>query len=129
MKVVHVDSPDQMFINLVGENHSYSKYMENMMEEMQKEYSRPEADDQEVLYPYVGLVCAVQNLDDGQHHRAQVTELLQEEIMMVRVVLVDTGFCQVVHVNSLRRISDKFLVLPAMATRVSLGGVRPVGDG
>ena len=46
VKVVHVDTPDQMYINLVGENLSYVKYMDNMMEEMQEEYSRHEADDQ-----------------------------------------------------------------------------------
>ena len=46
MKVVHVDTPDQMYINLVGENLRYVKYMDNMMEEMQEEYSRHEADDQ-----------------------------------------------------------------------------------
>ena len=46
VKVVHVDTPDQMYINLVGENLRYVKYMDNMMEEMQEEYSRHEADDQ-----------------------------------------------------------------------------------
>ena len=46
VKVVHVDTPDQMYINLVGENLSYVNYVENMMEEMQEKYSRHEADDQ-----------------------------------------------------------------------------------
>ena len=36
----------KIYINLVWENLSYVKYMDNMMEEMQEEYSRHEADDQ-----------------------------------------------------------------------------------
>ena len=31
VKVVLVNTPDQMYINLVGENLSYVKYMDNMM--------------------------------------------------------------------------------------------------
>merc|ERR1712034_135011 len=101
-----------------------------MLEEMQEEYSRPEAIyRQEVLYPYVGLVCAAQHMEDGKYYRAQVTGLLQEERMMVTVVFVDIGYGQVVHASTLRRISDKFLVLPAMAIMVSLYEVRPVGEG
>ena len=66
-------------------DHSYIKYIDNMMEEMQ-EYGKTETEDQKVLYPYVGLVCTAQHVKDGNFCRAQVMkEMLQEERMMVRV--------------------------------------------
>ena len=102
--------------------------MDNMMEEMKEEYGRHGADDQKVIYPYVGLVCAGPHAEDGKFYRAQVIQLMQEERMMVRLVLVDIGFCQMVHYSSLRRIGDNFLALPAMASRVNLAGVRPLAN-
>ena len=55
------------------------------------------------------MVCAAQHAKYGTYYRALVTQSWWY--------------------SSLRRIGDKFLVLPAMAIRVSLAGDWPLGEG
>ena len=114
VKVVHVVSPGQMFVNLVGKDGSFLKYMDNLVNEIQMEY-KDEVEEKMILVPYVGLVCVTPH--DEKYCRAVVQEVLTDK---VRVKLVDIGLEQLIQFSKLRRIPDKFLILPEMAVKVGL---------
>jgi len=122
VKVVLVTNPCQLFVNLVGNDQSFLKYMNNLVDEMYEEYK--EVDDKHaILVPYVGLVCVVKH--DNRFFRAEVVEVIGD---IVKVKFVDVGLEQRVHFSCLRRIQDKFLILPVMAIKVGLSGIRALQE-
>jgi len=126
VKVVHVTSPGKIAMNVIGEYQSYQTYMDSMMMAMQ-EYYMEKTDEHLVLLPYIGMVCATKHRENEDFYRAEVLELIPA-LCMVKVVLVDIGIEQVVHLNMLRRLPDKFLILPAMGICVGLAGIKSVGE-
>merc|ERR1719318_835836 len=121
--VVEVNSPKDMFV--VMESNGHTEDLAKLLIDLQAEYEEEAVEGQMILLPVMGMVCVARFNEDGKFYRARVTEMLDK--CMVRVVFVDFGSKRVVEVGDLRRIKKKFLELPAMAVRVGLADLQPVG--
>ena len=119
--VVQVNSPVEMFV--IMENNAED--LVSLLKDLQAEYEVEAVDEQMILLPVEGMVCVARFSEDGRYYRAMVTGVMGE--MMVRVVFVDFGSIMVLDVGDLRRIKNKFLEWPAMAVKVGLVDVQPVG--
>ena len=116
--VQQVDNLGKIHVILMGENNTYEDYMNCMLKDIQVVYTEELVEEQIILMPRVGMVCIAKFSGDDKFYRASVIKLIKNR--KVRVKFVDYGNSEVVEAVDLRKIMDKYLVLPIMAVEVAL---------
>ena len=77
--VSHVDDPGHVFVQRIGEQGGYAKYINTLVEEVESTYSaRMSEPGLQVLVPRVGMACVAQLSTDKKHYRAQVMAVMGE---------------------------------------------------
>lgn len=71
--------------------------------------------------PLIGNYCASKS-EDGDFYRAKVIDV---DNTQVRVFFVDYGNCELVDKNSIWILPENFKILPCLALKCTLSGVRP----
>ena len=124
---MQVDSLAVMYVNMVGENNSYAKYLVSMTEEMQEEYGREVEDGQMVLLPRIGVVCLAKFSRDGKFRRVEVMNILNGGMIMVG--FVDYGTSAVLEAAGLRKIMEKFFSVAGHGTEGRVGWCEAIREG
>ncbi|XP_037082243.1 tudor domain-containing protein 1-like [Pollicipes pollicipes] len=115
--VSHVDSPDGFYVQQLG-------YLTNMMDEMQRVYAAKNAACHALLNPRKGQVCVAQFSVDGKFYRAVIELLLPHAL--VDVYYIDYGNRERVALQAVKKIEDKFMVIPMQALKCRLADILPM---
>ncbi|XP_061195891.1 RING finger protein 17-like isoform X2 [Saccostrea echinata] len=119
--VTSVTDPHNFYIQELGD---VSTYFAEMMNKMQKVYSKENSMDLWSIYcPKKDMVCSCQYSLDKVFYRAIITNLPGRK--QVDVFYVDFGNRERVHYSRLRILLDEFLILPAQAVKCRLVDVEP----
>ncbi|XP_043235867.1 tudor domain-containing protein 1-like [Amphibalanus amphitrite] len=117
--VSHVDSPETFYIQQLG---VHAEYLSNMMDEIQRVYAK--SSKHALLNPQKGQVCVAQFSVDGKFYRAEIEILLSHG--MVDVYYVDYGNRERISLQAVRKIEDKFMVIPKQALKCRLADIQPM---
>nr|XP_020443825.1 tudor domain-containing protein 6-like isoform X2 [Monopterus albus] len=112
--VQHVSNPSEFWI----QTQNYAIELEEVMDSINHLY---EDSDDLVRNPNVGLYCAAK-AKDGDFYRATVSEVGE---MQIKVFFVDYGITEVVDRLNIRILPEKLKMLPRLALKCTLAGVRP----
>jgi len=117
--VTHVINQHQFYIQQCSEQQKSS--LKSLMEQIQSVYSD---ENNTVLYrlrvPTVGLPCVAQFSADGNWYRAEVIDVKGSGGGLVKVLYVDYGNCELLPLDCISKLLQRFLLLPAQALRCSL---------
>lgn len=114
--VSHVSDPSEFWI----QTQNHASELEKLMDDI---YYLYEDSGHEYLLksPLIGNFCAAKSVD-GDFYRALVTDV---DNTQVKVFFVDYGNSEVLDRNSIRILPEKFKILPCLALKCTLSGVRP----
>lgn len=99
-------------------------YFIEMMEEIQDACEDDTSSTLSMFLPFVGTSCLVKFRKQGQWCRSEVTELLGGG--QVIVFNVDFGGVEIVNVAQMKKLPDRFIVLPAQAVMCTLADVEVI---
>lgn len=115
--VQHVFDPSEFWI----QTFNYANELDELMESINSLY-RDSLSTYLVSNPAVGLYCAAK-AEDGDFYRARVVQVVDEKHVLV--FFVDYGNTEVVSMSNIRSLSKDFKMLPRLAFKCSLAGVKP----
>lgn len=115
--VQHASNPSEFWI----QTFNYANELDELMERIKSLYKDPLKRNL-VSSPAVGLYCAAK-AEDGDFYRAKVVEVVDEK--HVQVFFVDYGSTEVVSRSNIRALPREFKVLPCLALKCTLAGVKP----
>lgn len=118
--VQHVSDPSEFWI----QTQSYANELDGLMDSIYHLYKEP-VHKNVVRNPFVGLYCAAK-AEDGDFYRATVTEVSETKI---KVFFVDYGNTEVVDKSNIRTLPDDFQMLPCLALKCRLAGIRQKDGG
>ncbi|XP_029650582.1 RING finger protein 17 isoform X2 [Octopus sinensis] len=119
--VTHAENPLHFYIQKMGIEY---QYLAVSMEDMQTIYQADTKDLWVIYCPVKDLVCACQCPSDNMWYRAKVIDAPGEQ--MVNVCYVDYGNTEIVSYRNLRKLLDKFIMLPIQAKLCKLAYVEPL---
>eukprot|EP00092_Neocalanus_flemingeri_P021920 GFUD01023777.1.p1 GENE.GFUD01023777.1~~GFUD01023777.1.p1 ORF type:complete len:422 (-),score=148.64 GFUD01023777.1:164-1429(-) len=109
----------QLSVQLFSDQDKVALQLPSLMDQMGEVYGVKRSEELWGLGRcWPGMVCAVRDSRDKMWYRGQVVKIGKGR--MVRVKYVDFGNTELVPDHKLRRLFKDFMVLPAMATRVSM---------
>lgn len=120
--VTEVFSPHLFYVQVQQKEFSY--FIE-MMAEIQDACEDDASSTLRLFLPFVGTSCLVKFRKQGQWCRSEVTELLGGG--RVKVFNVDFGGTEIVNVIEMKKLPDRFVVLPTQAIRCTLADVDLIG--
>ncbi|XP_028330211.1 tudor domain-containing protein 7B [Gouania willdenowi] len=118
--VLEATNTNQVMIRYIGEG--YSQALESMDDEMREFYGLEESRQVSSSALCIGKVVAVRVEDEDAILRAQVSEVMSDEL---KVKYVDHGFSAVISKSKVFELQEKFLKLPFQATKCKLAGLEP----
>eukprot|EP00092_Neocalanus_flemingeri_P093787 GFUD01119225.1.p1 GENE.GFUD01119225.1~~GFUD01119225.1.p1 ORF type:complete len:254 (-),score=87.81 GFUD01119225.1:109-792(-) len=117
-KLSHQQLP-QLSVQLLSDKDKLALQLPSLMDQMGEVYGVKRSEELWGLGRcWPGMVCAVRDSRDKMWYRGEVGSIVKGR--MVRVKYVDFGNTELVPDHKLRRLFKDFMVLPAMATRVSM---------
>ncbi|XP_041952266.1 tudor domain-containing 6 isoform X1 [Alosa sapidissima] len=119
--VQYVESPSEFWV----QTQKYADEFDQMMDELTDLYYDPASADGFVRNPTIGLYCAALS-QDGSYYRANVREVNGKQLL---VYFVDYGNTEMVDSQSVRHLPSKYQMLPPLALKCALAGIKPVCDG
>lgn len=115
--VQHVFDPSEFWI----QTSNHANELDELMERIGSLYN-DSAGRNLVSNAAVGLYCAAK-AEDGEVYRARVVQVVEEK--QIQVFLVDYGKTEVVSRSSIRSLPKEFRMLPCLALKCALAGVKP----
>lgn len=115
--VQHVFDPSEFWI----QTYNYANELDELMEHLNRLYE-VSLSRHLVSNPAVGLYCAAK-AEDGNFYRARVVRIVDEK--QIQVFFVDYGNTEVVSRSNIRSLPKDFKMLPCLALKCTLAGVRP----
>lgn len=115
--VQHVFDPSEFWI----QTFNYANELDELMERINSLYEDSVSRNL-VSNPAVGLYCAAK-AEDGDFYRATVVQVVDEK--QIQVFFVDYGNTEVVLRSNIRSLPKEFKVLPCLALKCTLAGVKP----
>eukprot|EP00794_Sanderia_malayensis_P004854 gene4854-5491_t len=103
----------------------YSDALENMMEELNKEYQSLKQSDAQLKSVQIGSPCCALYKDDGRYYRAEV---LSTSGSKAKVNFVDYGNDDECNLSSLKQLKKEYLKLPKQAFKCRLFGIQPIDN-
>ncbi|XP_062406192.1 tudor domain-containing 6 isoform X2 [Sardina pilchardus] len=119
--VQYVESPSEFWV----QTQKYADEFDQMMDALTDLYCDPASADGFVRNPAIGLYCAALS-KDGSYYRANVCEVNGKQLL---VYFVDYGNTEIVDSQSIRNLPSKYQMLPPLALKCALAGIKPVCDG
>lgn len=119
--VQYVESPSEFWVQI----QKYADEFDQMMDDLSELYCEPASAEGLIRSPTVGLYCAALS-KDGSYYRASVCEVTDKQLV---VYFVDYGNIETVDRHSICHLPSKYQILPPLALKCALAGIRPVCDG
>ena len=121
--ISYTNNVDDFYVHIIGEN---TQYLHEMMAGLQSVYNSDKNDVYTIYCPKKGMVCAAK-YEDGCWYRAEILSLPGRS--MVQVHYVDFGNTHFVSHWLVKKLFDKYLVLPKQGVACALADVRPMNEG
>ncbi|GAB1609944.1 finger 17 isoform X2 [Argonauta hians] len=119
--ISHVETPLYLYIQKMGTEY---QYLAMSMDEMQTVYHADNKDLWVIYSPVKGMVCACLCPSDDLWYRARIIDVLGDQ--MVTVCYVDYGNTETVSYRNIRKLLDKFIMLPIQAKLCKLAYLKPL---
>ncbi|XP_066589613.1 RING finger protein 17 isoform X2 [Prorops nasuta] len=111
----YLESPESIYIIKTGHN---KKYLDELIENMTKEYNTNKNNYGLIYMPDLGMECAVQDSHDHKWYRAYITGI--PDVKMISVFYVDIGKTVTIPYNQARKLTKEFMQSNVQAIKVSL---------